>query len=167
MERRTAENGVVYYSSPLLERAGVPHAFSTRRGGVSLPPFDSLNLGNPSGCDLKDDGERIEASYAKLFEAIGCAGRPRCRMHQVHGAIVHEVHRDQPFENGQQGDALLSDDPTRVIAIRVADCVPILLSTLDGALVAAVHAGWRGVVAGVVVQTLRTMLARARTTPDF
>ena len=54
MERCTATNGVAYYASPLLERRGVPHAFSTRLGGTSPPPFDSLNLGNPSG--VRDAG---------------------------------------------------------------------------------------------------------------
>src|SRR5687768_10703806 len=166
MERRTAENTVVYYASPLLERIGVAHAFSTRLGGVSPPPFDSLNLGNPSGCDLKDDGPRIEDNYAKLFEASGCAGLVRCRLHQVHGAIVHHVRRGQPFESGQQGDALLSDDPSRVIAIRVADCVPILIATDDGTLVAAVHAGWRGVVANVVTESVKRILESSGAAPD-
>ena len=166
MERRTAESGVVYYASPLLERAGAAHAFSTRLGGVSPPPFDWLNLGNPSGSDLKDDGQRIEANYAKLFAAIGCAGRGRCRLHQVHGPTVHDVRRGQPFESGQPGDALISDDPSRVIAVRVADCVPILIATDDGSLVAAVHAGWRGVVANVVTQTVKRMLTRCAGTAD-
>ena len=57
LERRCADNGVIYYASPLLESAQVPHAFSTRIGGLSPAPFDSLNLGNPSGCDVADDYE--------------------------------------------------------------------------------------------------------------
>jgi hypothetical protein len=166
MDRRTSENGVVYYSSPLLEQAGIPHAFSTRLGGVSAAPFDSLNLGNPSGCDLKDDGEQIERNYARLFEAIGRAGRERCRMHQVHGAIVHDVQRGEPFESGRKGDAIVSDDPSRVIAIRVADCVPILLATENGRLVAAIHAGWRGVIAGVVTESVVQMLRRSGATAE-
>lgn len=158
LDRRTSPTGVVYYGSRLLDAAGVPHAFSTRVGGVSPPPFDSLNLGNPSGCDVLDDGERIERNYALLQGAIGCGGMERCRLHQVHGSIVRAVRAGEPFESGVKGDALTSDDRTRVIAVRVADCVPVLIASTDGAFVAAIHAGWRGVVAGVVgagVQQLR------------
>ena len=161
LDRRTSPSGVVYYGSRLLDAAGVPHAFSTRRGGVSPSPFDSLNLGNPSGCDVLDDGERIERNYALLQTAIGCEGFPRCRLHQVHGAAAHDVRRGEPFESGMKGDALTSDDPQRIIAIRVADCVPILLSSDDGTFVAAIHAGWRGVVANVVGVTVAQLRERS------
>ena len=62
MERRTV-NGVTFYASPLLARRGVPHAFSTRLGGVSPAPFDSLNLGNPNGCAVQDDSNRVSENY--------------------------------------------------------------------------------------------------------
>jgi copper oxidase (laccase) domain-containing protein len=94
MERRIATNGVVYYASPLLETRGVPHAFSTRLGGTSPPPFDSLNLGNPSGCDVQDDYGRIYENYDLLQRAIGVGGRTRCWVHQVHGGDVVEVTRN-------------------------------------------------------------------------
>jgi polyphenol oxidase len=161
LDRRTSPTGVVYYGSRLLDAAGVPHAFSTRLGGISPPPFDSLNLGNPSGCDMLDDGERIERNYALLQTEIGCDGLPRCRLHQVHGAAVHAVHAGDAFESGLKGDALTSDDPHRVIAIRVADCVPILVSSEDGNTVAAIHAGWRGVVANVVGATVSQLCKRS------
>jgi polyphenol oxidase len=161
LERRTSPTGVVFYASPLLDAVGVPHAFSTRLGGVSPAPFDSLNLGNPSGCDVIDDGERIERNYALLQDAIGCGGMERCRLHQVHGADVHAVRAGEAFESGMKGDALTSDDARRVIAVRVADCVPILLASADGKFVAAIHAGWRGVVAEVVGAAVRQMRERA------
>lgn len=162
LDRRTSPTGVVYYGSRLLDAAGVPHAFSTRLGGVSAPPFDSLNLGNPSGCDTQDDWGRIYENYALLQDAIGLAGRERLWVHQVHGPDVHAVRAGQPFESGVKGDALTSDDPGRVIAVRVADCVPILVASTDGRLVAAIHAGWRGVVADVVGATLRQLRDRSR-----
>jgi YfiH family protein len=148
MERRTATNGVVYYASPLLEQRGVPHAFSTRIGGKSPPPFDSLNLGNPSGCATQDDYGRIYANYDLLQSAIGVGGRTRCWVHQVHGGRVVEVGDD--FESGAKADAMVTSDASKILAVRVADCVPVLLATDDGAHVAAVHAGWRGVIADIV-----------------
>jgi YfiH family protein len=161
MERRVASNGVVYYASPLLERIGVPHGFSTRLGGSSPPPFDSLNLGNPNGCARQDDYERIYANFDRFQSAVGVGGRKRCWVYQVHGGHVVEVERGEPFENGPRADALVSDDPTRVMSVRVADCVPVLLASESGRIVAAVHAGWRGVIAGVVPNSLERMRAPA------
>lgn len=157
LQRRTAPNGVVIYVSPLLQALGVPHAFSTRIGGTSPPPFDSLNLGNPIGCGVQDDYPRILSHYPLLQAAAGCPVGEWCRLHQVHGPGVIRVVRGEPFDRTTQGDALVSDDPTRSIAVRVADCVPILLATRDGKTVAAVHAGWRGTVAGVLPKTVREM----------
>ena len=152
MLQRRETNGVVFYASPLLESIGVPHAFSTRIGGVSPPPFDSLNLGNPSGVDQVDDYERIYENYRKLQRAIGRGEHERLWVHQVHGGNVVFAHRGETCASGAKADALVSDDPARLVAVRVADCVPILLSSEDGKVVAAVHAGWRGVIAGVAAK---------------
>ncbi len=160
LRRRTANNGPVYYVSPLLEargEGGVPHAFSTRLGGLSPPPFDSLNLGNPSGCDIQDDYPRIYENFALLQSAIRCGDRPRCWVHQVHGGEVVRVRRGDAFENGPKADALVSDDPSRLMSVRVADCVPVLMASDDGKVVAAVHAGWRGVIAGVVPRAIAAL----------
>jgi purine-nucleoside/S-methyl-5'-thioadenosine phosphorylase / adenosine deaminase len=159
LERRSAANGVVYYASPLLEGAGIPHAFSTRIGGLSPAPFDSLNLGNPSGCDIVDDYERIWENYRLLASACGCGALELLRVHQVHGATVLRATRGEHFDNASKADAIVSDDPRRIASVRVADCVPVLLAMPDGKTVAAVHAGWRGVVAGVVTAALSELLA--------
>ena len=150
LERFSAPGGVVVYLSPLLRGAGVPHAFSTRLGGLSKPPFDSMNLGNPNGCEIQDDYANIWANYDRLLAAVGCAGRELLRVHQVHGPSVARVRAGEPFDVSTKADALAGDDPRRVLSVRVADCVPVLLATEDGRSVAAVHAGWRGVIAGVV-----------------
>ena len=158
MERRTATNGVVYYVAPLLEARRIPHAFSTRVGGTSPPPFDSLNLGNPNGCATQDDYGRIYANYDLLQHAIGVAGRTRCWVHQVHGGTVVDV--DDTFESGVKADAMVTHDPRKILAVRVADCVPVLLASDDGARVAAVHAGWRGVIAGIVPSAVSRLRLR-------
>ena len=157
LQRRIAPNGVVYYASPLLERIGVPHAFSTRLGGVSPAPFDSLNLGNPNGCAVQDDYDRVWENYRLLQAAAGCGGRELCHVHQVHGNHVVPARVSEPFDTASRGDAIVGSDPARVLSVRVADCVPVLLATEDGRAVAAVHAGWRGVVAGVTLAALRAI----------
>jgi purine-nucleoside/S-methyl-5'-thioadenosine phosphorylase / adenosine deaminase len=141
---------VVYYASAQLEAIGVRHAFSTRIGGVSPPPFDSLNLGNPSGVALQDDYQRIWENYARLQSCIGCGAEPPIRVHQVHGNDVAEVRLGDDFNMDCKADAVVSRDCRRAISVRTADCVPILLSSNDGRTVAVVHAGWRGIVAGVI-----------------
>lgn len=157
LQRVVSPSQVVTYISPMLQQVGVPHAFSTRLGGASPPPFDSLNLGNPNGCKIQDARERIRENYARLLDAAGCADRPLTYLHQVHGGTVVRLRAGVFHDNDSKGDALISDDASRSLSVRVADCVPILLSSEDGRLVAAVHAGWRGVIAGVVVNTVDEM----------
>jgi purine-nucleoside/S-methyl-5'-thioadenosine phosphorylase / adenosine deaminase len=155
LQRRVSQTGIVYYISPLLEQIGVPHGFSTRIGGVSIAPFDSLNMGNPSGVEKQDEWERIHENYRRLQIAIGFAGKQRCWVHQVHGGDVVRVRRGAEFTCGACADALVGDDPERLLAVRVADCVPILIAAGDGHTVAAVHAGWRGVIARAVPAAVR------------
>src|SRR5437764_14293142 len=103
LQRRTSENGVGYYVSPLLEEWNVPHAFTTRRGGVSSGPFASLNLGNPSG-EVRDSMENIEANYKRVLEALGCGRRQRCSVHQVHGAQVQRAEVGCEWDRETQAD---------------------------------------------------------------
>lgn len=161
LRRIEASNGVVVYRSPLLDAIGVPHAFSTRIGGVSEGPFASLNLGNPNGAPVQDPQVFIEENYRRLKHAIGCDGRRFVFAHQVHGACVVDPARDAQtgaayggFEIGK-ADALTTTDRTVLVSVRTADCVPVLLASEDGKRVAAVHAGWRGVVGRVATEALK------------
>jgi YfiH family protein len=157
IERRRTEAGLVYYQSPLLDALSVPHSFSTRIGGVSLAPFDSLNLGTLSDPLPQDDNACVQENYRRLRAAIGCEDRTRCWVYQVHGAAVETITDCQPFENGPKADAMVTTDPQRVLSVKYADCVPVLISTEDGKAVAAIHSGWRGVVAGVVPAAVREL----------
>lgn len=148
--------------SPLLSAIGVPHAFSTRIGGVSAGLFSSLNFGNPSDLarEERDPPEHIRENYARLLAAAGCPGRELVEVHQVHGSAVHVVRAGSPAHppgGDTRADAIVTDDPARVLAVRIADCAPVLLASEDGRVVAAVHAGWRGVVTGVLVEAVRAM----------
>lgn len=145
LERFETPAGLVAYRSPLLAERGVPHLFSTRRG------TDGRVL-DPSALD-------------RALERTLCAaaGRPDARIvrvRQVHGATVLEAHvvterdgRAQPLE----ADGLVGTAADQLLAVSVADCVPVLLSDAAGRRVAAVHAGWRGLVAGVLAQAVRCL----------
>jgi YfiH family protein len=156
LQRQTSSTGVVYYISPLLTAAHIPHAFSTRLGGISPAPMNSLNLGNPSGCAIQDNSDRIQQNYQLLESAILPSPRHRCFVHQIHGGQV--MNADSPnFENGAKADALFTIDPSKILAIRTADCVPILLCNKTGKIAAAAHAGWRGVIANILATTIAQM----------
>jgi YfiH family protein len=151
---RADSNGLVYYCSPRLVDAGIPHAFSTRVGGVSPTPFTSLNLGSTISPTLSDDPTHVRENYSRLLTAIRCDTRQWVYVHQVHGKAVADARAGKSFECGQYADAIVSDDATRMISVRTADCVPILLADNRGRAVAAVHAGWRGVIAGTVLAAI-------------
>lgn len=153
-------------ASRLLSDAGIPHAFSTRRGGVSTGIFDSLNFGNPGDLEgpRRDPPATIAANLARVLAALNVPAREIVQVHQVHGDHVHALRRGHPAHETPPGeitkaDALVTNDPQRMIAVRVADCTPVLLASADGSIVSAVHAGWRGVVAGIVPRALREMEA--------
>ncbi len=167
LTRRTADNGVVFYASPLLEAIGVPHAFTTRLGGVSDPgdPFGTLNLGNPSGHAVQDDAPNIRENYRLVIDGacLSAPSFPRelCRVHQVHGADTVIRRPGDSHDPHARADALVTDDPARILSVRVADCVPVIVATGDGSAVAAIHAGWRGVASGIVrtaAEALRAIL---------
>jgi YfiH family protein len=147
---RVDSDGLAYYRSPRLAEAGVPHAFSTRLGGVSPEPFASLNLGSTISPTLSDDPAHVRENYRRLLTAMGCQTRQWVYVHQIHGNAVADAREGDSFECGQFADAIVSDDVTRIISVRTADCVPILLADQRGRAVATVHAGWRGVIAGAV-----------------
>ncbi|MBC7783998.1 MAG: peptidoglycan editing factor PgeF [Burkholderiales bacterium] len=155
IQRVVSENGVVTYQSPTLAAVGVPHALSTRIGGISAGAFSSLNLGNPSGCPVQDSLANIAQNYELLQTAISCAGRTRAQVHQVHGCAVSVDRAGQSFDIHAQADAVVGDDPEKILSVRIADCVPILMADMSGRRVAAVHAGWRGVASGVVTAALK------------
>ena len=134
---RRDHGGTVVYQSPALLGLDVRHGFSTRRGGVSGGPFASLDLADA-------EPAAREENWRRFLAACGCAGAGRHEVEQVHGADVVVAGSRCP------ADAIVSSDATVPACVRAADCCPILLARGDGSLVAAVHAGWRGLVAGVI-----------------
>jgi copper oxidase (laccase) domain-containing protein len=127
-----------------LGRVGV--AFTDRHGGTSGGPFASLNLTDATG----DDPASVRGNLDRLRTTLGEPPLRLALMHQVHGADVHVVDGRTDVREVPVADALVTPLADVALVVRVADCVPVLLSDRDGARVAAVHAGWRGVIAGVV-----------------
>ncbi len=128
--------------SPLLDRrADLGHGFTTRQDTAGRP----LDLGPGASPGV----------WAGVAEAAGLPGAPVALVSQVHGRVVWEV--EVPGLAGE-GDALITERPDLLLAVRIADCVPVLLA--GPGVVAAVHAGWRGVAAGVIAATLDRLGAR-------
>jgi len=118
---------------------------STRLGGVSKPPFDSMNLGLHVG----DDPTNVAENRQRLAAAWGV--KP-VFLHQVHGTAV--VPLDQASPDMQEADACWTQQPGVACTIMVADCLPVLFYQPQSRVVAAVHAGWRGLAAGVLEHTI-------------
>jgi YfiH family protein len=142
-----------------LEQDGFTNAFSTRLGGVSPFPENSLNLAGFN----EDDAENIYENrrrFLKLFEGAwtlaGCW--------QVHGDVVRVVRNQQEAQpkpgvlgDDEYCDALVSDTPGILLAVKTADCVPVLLGDAKTGAFAAVHAGWRGTSASIVTRAIAQM----------
>jgi YfiH family protein len=131
--------------------AGVHAAFTLRRGGVSEGAFASLNLGTHVG----DAPLAVAENRARVRTALGLAAEPRW-VEQVHGTDVRELAESPEVAPGP-ADALVSRVRAAVAVVQVADCLPVLFASRDGAVVAAAHAGWRGLAAGVLEATLARM----------
>jgi YfiH family protein len=132
---------------------GVTHGFFTRRGGVSTGPFASLNC-SLSGADAR---EAVLRNRALVAQALGGAAAGLVGLTQVHGADCVVVEAPWAAGAGPRADAMVTDRPGLVLGIVTADCAPVLLADAAAGVIAAVHAGWRGALAGVLEATLAAM----------
>jgi YfiH family protein len=119
--------------------------FTTRVGGVSEGPYASLNLGRKTG----DDVERVDENRRLACAEIGADAEQLALNYQVHSATVF---RARPGARGEKGDGLWTDEPGLPVLAMSADCLPLALARADGTTpaVAVLHAGWKGLLAGVV-----------------
>lgn len=133
--------------SPLLAEHGFRHGFSPRQGGVSASPYDSCNLGRGVG----DEPGHVAENRRRFAAAVGYRDASLFEVHQVHGRDVHRVRAadDAVQLRTVSGDGLVGE-PGAAVGVRTADCVPVLLADPKTRCVAALHAGWRGTVLGVV-----------------
>ena len=138
---------------------GVPHCFTTRLGGVSTGYLESLNLGIHRG----DDPANVLENYRILGAAVGFAPEQTVFTRQTHTDIVRAVDGNNRGEGlfrdvEPECDALVTNTPGLALCAFTADCTPILLHDPVTGAVGAVHAGWRGTVAGIAAKTVEAMV---------
>ncbi len=145
-----------FTQSRLLAEAGFTHAFFTRNGGVSSGPYASLNFSYAAG----DSRQNVERNLARAAYALRVEAKKIYFLSQVHGVATQRIHgnEDREVVLYQHGDAISSACVTVAVGVRIADCAPVLVADRKSGAAVAIHAGWRGAVAGVVkagVQELR------------
>ena len=145
-----------------LEDAGFANGFSTRLGGVSDFPENSLNL---AGYD-EDAAENIEENRRR-FLSVFEENYKLASAWQVHGNDVKMVKNLQDAENSDEKfDALISNLPNILVGVKTADCVPVLIGDTKTKSYAAVHAGWRGTVESIVLKSIEKMRREFGTKPE-
>lgn len=133
-----------------LAPPGVGALMSTRQGGVSGAPWESLNLGALVGDDPGAVAEN-RSRWARLL------GAQPVWLKQVHGTRVVRIGAGDVGRDPISADAAWTDQPGVACTVMVADCLPVLFASSDGRVVAAVHAGWRGLAGGVLEATLAAL----------
>ena len=152
-------NGITYgFSDGIAAAGGVVHGFSTRMGGVSEAPYDSLNLGFLRG----DMRENVVENYRRFCDALGADVDGLVLSNQVHSDVVRlctSADRGSGFAypRDYEADGLMTDVPGLGLVVFAADCLPVLLYDPVRRAVAAVHAGWRGTANGIVTRAVEQM----------
>ena len=163
---RTCQS-VPFYACGGFDPSVCAHGFSTRLGGVSPAPWDSLNLGANRG----DAPERVAENFRRFCGAVGTDADALVKNHQVHGDLVRPVTwADVLPSPGAPGiveaDGLVTRTPGLCLTVFSADCIPVLLCDPRKKVAAAVHAGWRGCAAGIVEKTVREMVRLLGARPE-
>jgi YfiH family protein len=141
---RVERDGLVFYQfEALSSEAGLVHGVFTRLGGVSAPPFDSLN----TSISVGDDQANVEANRRAMYAAFGIPPEHVRTVWQVHSADVVVINGKQPQAwPPPQADIIITQQPGLGLTMRFADCVPMLLYDPTRRVIGMAHAGWRGTV---------------------
>ena len=156
---RQQRHGVSFYACTDPAWAGAAHGFSTRLGGVSPAPMDSLNLGANRG----DDPANVRENFTRFCAAVGADSGALVKNHQIHSDVIRPVTREDilpaPESPGVvEADGLVTDQPGVCLTIFSGDCIPVLLYDPHRRCIAAVHAGWRGTAAGAAARAAEAMI---------
>ena len=153
-------HGVSFFACDHPAWTGAAHGFSTRLGGVSPAPWDSLNLGANRG----DEPANVRENFCRFCAALGTDPAALVKNHQIHSNVVRPVTRadrmDDPAAPGVfEADGLITDEPGLCLTIFSGDCIPILLYDPNRRCIAAAHAGWRGPASGIAARAAEKMVA--------
>ncbi|MEZ6030252.1 MAG: polyphenol oxidase family protein [Hyphomonadaceae bacterium] len=144
-----------FEEAPALKRFSmhVRHGFFGRRGGVSTGVYNSLNCGPGSG----DDPSKVLENRRRVCHALGATLEKLASPRQIHSARA--VITDKAYEPNERPecDALVTKRPGLLLGVLAADCAPIVLCDPHNGVIAAIHAGWRGAVGGVIEAAVEAM----------
>ena len=150
----------LYKFANLAHIPNLLHFVTTRAGGVSLPPYDSLNL----GLHTADNPEHVRANRARLALETGIAANKFLYASQVHSGELKVIDQQAIAEGilleTPQTDATITSLPGICLMVMVADCVPVILFDPEKRVSAVVHAGWRGTVQHITTNTIQVMKSR-------
>lgn len=153
MKRNQADSLVYYQFDELTSQPALRHGVFTRLGGVSSPPFDTLNLGRGVG----DAEEALEENYNRVCRTLNIARESLVTGYQVHSDHVVVV---GPGDSGRiipATDALVTDSEGVGLTLRFADCVPLLFFDPTHRVIGIAHAGWKGTIHKIGVKVIQTM----------
>ena len=154
---KLARQGKISYLQPAWAQQGAVEAgFTTRNGGVSRPPYNSLNL----GFNTEDPRNNVEGNRSTVARAFGLPPHLLLTVRQVHGTdvlVIDEPNPDLSHFLTVECDAIVTNQPGIMIGMLVADCFPVLLLDPVKKVVAAVHVGWRGAAAGILEKSIQAL----------
>ena len=175
----TEKNGIYYVCSQLLESIGIPHAFTSRRGGVSSGDFESLNVSTrrADSYGRLDAYENTVENFARALSLVKALPENSVCANQVHGNTVISVdsrYGGMGILRGslmyEDGDGLFlpfSEKGISAVCVKSADCTPVLFADRHTGDVCAVHSGWRGTCLDIVGEAVRTMQKHGSRTEDI
>jgi len=146
-------NPDVFTVGALEALPGVRHAFLSRRGGVSMGAFSTLNCGFGSG----DDRERVAENRGRALRAAGLARDRIVTCFQIHSAEVAVAEQPWSLDQRPKVDGLVTRRANLALGILTADCAPVLFADREARVVGAAHAGWRGALGGILEATVEAM----------
>ncbi len=161
MRRIERKQAVFYESEALAAYPNVVHAVTTRHGGVSPAPFNTMNLGGTVG----DEPANVRENLLRMHVALALDPRATVDARQAQADRVARITADERGTRIQNVDGLITNMPGIPLMLRFADCVPILFYDPVHRAIGIAHAGWRGTVGKVVTHTVEAMCEAFGTAP--
>lgn len=162
---KLVRNGKLSFLQPAGLAAGIVAGFSTRNGGVSRAPYNSLNL----GLNTEDHLPNVEGNRSTFARSFDLQPHQLLTVKQVHGKdllIIDEPNPDLSHFLSLEVDAIVTNQPHIMIGVLVADCYPVLIWDNQKKVVAAVHVGWRGAANGILKKVVDAMQQQFGCQPD-